>query len=286
MTFYLGCPEPSWLRRTSVPLFISRTRLSRVIALPEARGPWALDSGGFSELRESGRWTISPQRYADEVRGYIAQLGEPDFAAPQDWMCEDDQLARTGLTLQEHQVRTVLNYAVLRQLAPEVPWLPVLQGVTVASYLRCAAMYEAIGVHLADEPRVGVGSVCRRQATVGAAVLFDRLVGELGLRNLHGFGLKADGLDLFGEQLASADSMAWSYGARRDADDPDRAPCPDGRTDCRNCLHEALAWRERVLASWAGARGRADVPPVVAPRLRPRREPAQTSLFSVLTSAG
>ncbi len=233
--FYLGCPEPAWIRRTAVPLFLSRTRLARVRNLPAARGPWALDSGGFSELHLAGRWTISPQRYVEEVRGYTAQLGEPDFAAPQDWMCEDDQLRATGRTLAEHQTATVLNYAVLRGLAPEVPWLPVLQGVTVASYLRCAAMYEAMGVDLAAVPRVGVGSVCRRQATVGAALLFDTLVGELGLRNLHGFGLKADGLALFGEQLASADSMAWSYGARRDADEPGRASCPDGRRDCRNC---------------------------------------------------
>jgi hypothetical protein len=281
VTFYLGCPEPSWLRRTTVPLFISRNRLVRVRQLPAARGPWALDSGGFSELQLHGRWTITPQQYVDEVRGYIAQLGEPDFAAPQDWMCEDDQLARTGKTVEEHQVLTAVNYAVLRQLAPEVPWIPVLQGATIAHYLRHAGMYAAMGVDLAAHPRVGVGSVCRRQATVGAALLFDRLVDELGLRNLHGFGLKADGVELFGERLASADSMAWSYAARRDADDPDRAPCPDGRRDCRNCLHAALAWRQVVLARWERARAAAWAVPVEVPQLRERRAPAQAELFPV-----
>ena len=279
--FYLGCPEPSWIRRTSVPLFLCRNRLARVKNLPAARWPWALDSGGYWELRDNRRWTISPKAYVDEVRRYVDQLGEPDFIAVQDEMCEDDQLARTGRTAEQHLMASALSYATLVGLAPELPWLPTLQGATIRQYLRCADIFQAMGVDLAAQPRVGVGSVCRRQNTVGAALLFDTLVRERGLRNLHGFGLSTLGLALFGEQLASADSQAWSYGARRDAERPDRMPCPDGRTDCRNCLHEALAWRERVLAGWESARARAVFPPVEVPPLRPRRKPAQGQLFAV-----
>jgi hypothetical protein len=44
----------------------------------------------------------------------------------------------------------------------------------------------------------------------------------------------------------SADSLAWSYWARRDATKGIRH-CT--KNTCANCLHYALAWRERVLKS-------------------------------------
>lgn len=48
--FYLGTHQPQWLGRYDVPMFISRRRLSSRKSLPQARGRWALDSGGFTEL--------------------------------------------------------------------------------------------------------------------------------------------------------------------------------------------------------------------------------------------
>ena len=57
--FYLGTHHPSWLRKTDVPLFVSRRRLAGLKTLPRARGPWALDSGGFQELILHGEWTVS-----------------------------------------------------------------------------------------------------------------------------------------------------------------------------------------------------------------------------------
>ena len=48
---YLGTHETSWLSRAGVPLFISHRRLERIrTSLPMAAAPWALDSGGFSEI--------------------------------------------------------------------------------------------------------------------------------------------------------------------------------------------------------------------------------------------
>jgi len=60
---------------------------------------------------------------------------------------------------------------------------------------------------------------------------------------LHGFGVKLTGIGLYAESLASADSMAWSYNARRS---PPLAGCP--HRSCANCLRFALAWRLRVVA--------------------------------------
>ena len=61
---YIGSHEPSWLGRVGVPLFISHRRLSRLKrTLPRAIAPWALDSGGFSELALFGGWKTTPIEY-------------------------------------------------------------------------------------------------------------------------------------------------------------------------------------------------------------------------------
>lgn len=247
-TFYLGTHEPSWLRRSPVPLFLSHLRLARQKRpYRPAVCRWALDSGGFSELAKHGRWTIAPADYVAAVRRYVDQIGMPDFAAPQDWMCEPDMLARTGLTVEDHQERTVANYLELRALAPDLPFIPVVQGWTIGHYLRCVELYREAGVDLAAVGRVGVGSVCRRQSKVSMALLFDELH-RRGLRDLHGFGVKTDGLALFGGLLQSADSLAWSYAARRD--EPLPACRAAGKRTCSSCLDYALAWREDVLVRW------------------------------------
>jgi hypothetical protein len=149
--------------------------------------------------------------------------------------------ARTGLSVAEHQHRTVANYLALRQLAPALPFIPVVQGWRLADYLACVDLYASAGVDLAALPRVGLGSVCRRQSTAEIAVIVTALA-ALGLR-LHGFGIKTSGLGQYGHLLASADSMAWSYAARR----APALPGCTGHRNCANCLIYATTWRS---ASW------------------------------------
>ncbi|MBQ1165703.1 hypothetical protein KBZ21_47770, partial [Streptomyces sp. A73] len=72
------------------------------------------------------------------------------------------------------------------------PWMPVLQGWTLQHYLDCLAMYTDAGIDLAAEPRVGLGSVCRRPATSEINEIVATLHSH-GLR-LHGFGVKTQGL--------------------------------------------------------------------------------------------
>jgi hypothetical protein len=98
------------------------------------------------------------------------------------------------------------------ELAPDLPFIPMLHGWELADYLECAAMYEAAGVDLAAVPPVGVGSVCRRRATEEIGTIMKTLAGK-GLK-LHGFGVKTEGLRRYGQYLASADSMAWSLRGR------------------------------------------------------------------------
>ena len=239
-TFYLGTHEPSWLGRVRVPLFVSRNRLARLKRkLPRAITPWALDSGGFTELSLHGGWRRDAQTYVSEVRRYRDEIGRLEWAAPMDWMCEPFMVHKTGLTVAEHQGRTVVNYLELRDLAPDLPFVPVLQGWTLDDYLRCADLYAMAGVDLAALPTVGVGSVCRRQHASEIAWIVGTLA-QRGLR-LHGFGVKTLGLGIYARHLASADSMAWSFRGRH-------VPgCSAFHKTEANCLPFALRWRERVL---------------------------------------
>jgi hypothetical protein len=200
-----------------------------------------LDSGGFSELTLYDGWRTPARQYAAEVGQWSERIGGMRWAAPQDWMCEPGMLAKTGLTVAEHQRRTVASIQELRALAPGLPWVPVLQGWTAADYFRCIDLYAAAGIDLASESLVGVGSVCRREGT-DFVVRLIRDLSQLGLR-LHGFGLKTTGVGRCGEYLTSADSMAWSSAARRR---PIRLP-GHRHLKCASCLTWAMQWRGRVL---------------------------------------
>jgi len=247
--FWLGTHEAHWLATASVPLFVARQRLERRRTLPRAVASWALDSGAFTEVTTRGQWTLTPRAYAAQVRRYSDEIGMLAWAAPQDWMCEPFALARTGRTIAGHQFATVANLLELRSAAADLPFVPVLQGWARDDYLRCAELYAAAGIDLAAEPVVGLGSVCRRQDTAEAAEIIRSLV---PLR-LHGFGVKTTGLRRYGHRLASADSLAWSYNARRN---PPLPGCT--HKSCANCLKRALWWRARLLAALdaAEARGR------------------------------
>lgn len=240
MQFYLGSHRPNWLELAGVLLFVSNSVLSIRRRLPRAIAPWALDSGAFSQIKRFGQWTMTPREYAKMVLRYRDEIGRLEWAAPQDWMCEPAMLAITGYDVPEHQRRTLENFLELRSIDPDLPMIPVLQGWDVDDYRRHWEQYEAAGVVLTDEPLVGVGSVCRRQHTSEIERVFEALQ---PLR-LHGFGVKTGGLAKYTDLLASADSMAWSYNARRNP------PLPGhGHKNCANCLPFALRWRERILYS-------------------------------------
>ncbi|MEV0424452.1 DUF7221 family queuine tRNA-ribosyltransferase-like protein [Streptosporangium canum] len=264
--FLLGTHQPGWLRagRAEVPLFVSDRRLRTYRTLPVAAQDWALDSGGFTELQKFGRWTVTPADYIARVRRYRDEVGRLTWCAPQDWMCEPivingGRIGRqvfvgTHLSVTDHQCRTVANFVQLRELAPDLPWVPVLQGYTVSEYLACIDLYAAAGVDLTGEPLVGLGSVCRRQAT-GEAHQIILALRERGITRLHGFGVKTLGLQRYGHLLASADSLAWSLDAYYLG-----TPLPGctGHKNCANCLTYALGWRAQLLTRLIAARHMSD----------------------------
>lgn len=254
---YLGTHQPHWLwdPAADFPLFVSHRTLSRYKTLRWSTCGWALDSGGFTELSTFGRWLTTPRAYAEAVAQYAREIGRLEWAAPQDWMCEPQIIhggrgfPGTHLSVAEHQARTVANYIELRDLWPQFsddpcPFRPVLQGFEPREYLACADRYAREGVDLAALPLVGLGSVCRRQGTAAIGTLVE----DLAPLRLHGFGVKTLGLLAYGHLLTSADSLAWSYAARR-------TPPLAGHThkNCANCLVYAAQWRARLLEALAAA---------------------------------
>jgi hypothetical protein len=251
--FYLGAHRPHWTSDSrNPPQCISFRSLARYAwnsrKFPTGSTSWILDSGAYTELIRYGTWNVDADDYGGAVYRFLGEGWPPDFAAPQDWCCEPTAVRATGMSVRLHQEFTIDSVQYLREEFPHAPWIPVLQGFRVEEYLDHVAMYAARGIDLAQEHVVGLGSVCKRENTneIGAIVT---TLHSMGIK-LHGFGVKRGGLIRYGHLLASADSMAWSAGARRSrirVDDD----CPHPG-DCRNCLRYALRWREQTVRAMAG----------------------------------
>ena len=84
-----------------------------------------------------------------------------------------------------------------------------------------------------DLPRLSFGFL-------GKLDLQDPLV----IMGLHGFGIKLQGLRRYGHLLTSADSLAWSFAARRL---PRLPGCAGRHRTCANCPVFAYRWRSRLV---------------------------------------
>lgn len=282
---FLGCPNVSWLGRDDLAeaaWFVSRNRLTRQTpqSWPQARGTYAIDSAAFTQMQKHGHWTWSAARYLDFLRDVQDRVGgdRMAWAAPMDACCEPsivDHVARLGLLaadlgraaprgVVDHLIWTVRNGLELRALArPGDPFIPfVVQGWTLDDYDVCLRLYEMAGVDLTAEPLVAIGSTCRRNRkliddlSILAKVAW---LGECGITRVHAFGLKGSAVTVCAHRISSADSMAWSYNARKTRI---MVPGHEGaHGHCGNCPEAALAWWRRMsartdtnLAAWrAGA---------------------------------
>lgn len=230
--FWLGCTETTWLWNGLArgPLLVTARRLQdrwpkskRGSQPTRATVPVYLDSGAYSELDQRGTWTWTLAEFVAFVRKACTTLGTVRHVGIQDWMCEPWILAKTGLSLEEHQRRTVASYLDLCAAAPEIPWVATLQGFTLADYLRCAELYARAGVDLNAQPLVGLGSVCRRSGTRELVDVLDGLARELPMVRWHGYGVKSEGALQSCAGLRSVDSDAWSSRGRHAEGDLRRA---------------------------------------------------------------
>lgn len=219
--FFVGLHQPADAKHFGLAcISINRLRhRKKPVQCPEV----LVDSGAFTELNLHGQYRHSVDEYAGELhrlhtRGVVNIIA----AVAQDYMCEPFMLAKTGLTIDEHQCLTLQRYDALvasleRLFEGELPFpiLPVLQGYAPQDYARHLQMY---GSRLKLGMWVGVGSVCKRNGA--PEKIYAVLSAIARLRPdllLHGFGVKLTSLMHAGVRklLATSDSMAWSFAARK-----------------------------------------------------------------------
>lgn len=290
MKFILGTHQPHWVAKDEIAarnaaLFISRSTLIRLKSYHRARVPWHMDSGGFTQLQKYGRWTVSPEDFAADARRFTAGMGPAVNYFPRDCMCEpwvifgrdnvppnhplwfhgthemrgckpgsrDDNID-TAVAI--HQRMTAEDGVNLRRIAPDLPWRYVLQGWTVDHYLQHIDMYRYdYGIDLAEEAVVGLGSVCRRQATDEIGQIVTAICEKVPGIRLHGFGVAIEGYRKYGHLLHTGDSQSWSRAARNA-----KLQLPGCTThkNCANCVHWALIWRDKVLATIAAGQAQTE----------------------------
>jgi len=210
--FFVGLHQPSDAKR--VPdSFISVNRL-RDRKSDFTVGDWIMDSGAFSTILTHGGYPEGVEEYAKQINRW-KQCGNLLAAVAQDYMCEPGMLKLTGLTVADHQRLTIERYDALLPLVTDCYIMPVLQGYDPSDYVDHIRQY---GERLKPGMWVGVGSVCKRNGNPGAiAEVLMAIKGDRPDLQLHGFGLKKTALQfgLVRALLHTADSMAWSYHARK-----------------------------------------------------------------------
>ncbi len=227
MRFFVGLHHPSDAKHFGCCLIsVNALRPKRQII---GCGDWILDSGAFTEISRFGGYRESPAAYARDIARW-STAGRLLAAVSQDYMCEPMMLAKTGLSIREHQQKTIERFVSLSgelaALGCNVPILPVLQGYAPEDYARHVEMYGGL---LSPDAWVGVGSVCKRNGSVQSIVDVLSTIRDVAPRlRLHGFGLKTSAISapVVRVLLESADSLAWSYQARkqgRDQNDPNEA---------------------------------------------------------------
>ncbi len=236
----LGAPtliSAGSLRRTSESKSGSKEWRWTPIGLAAWKTAAALDSAGFVAMMQGGyRWDVSS--YVEFV---VTNSGDGSRPFPWSWWSAMDYCVEPEIASNREEVvrRVDLTVESYRETLEELDYwrgegvtdvpdpLPILQGRRPEDYLACAA---ALNEVLVERGRsglpalVGLGSVCRRDlhGEDGLLAILEVLFAELptGVR-LHLFGVKGAVLphlvERFPGLVASIDSMAWDFRARKEA---------------------------------------------------------------------
>ena len=219
MKFFTGVHHPSIAQHLGAS-FVS------INALRDRKGDftvgdWVMDSGAFTRITTHGFWEDDEHEYAAQIRRW-SKCGNLLAAVSRDYMCEDFALQKSGLTIRDHQNMTIGRYErLLGEDCGGVYIMPVLQGRSHSDYIQHIKMYEERG-HLPHGAWVGVGSVCKRNADPMSIFMCLSIIKDYRPDlKLHGFGVKLTSLAWapIRELLETADSMAWSFAARKQGRD-------------------------------------------------------------------
>jgi hypothetical protein len=256
MRFFTGLHQPSDAQHFDAS-FVSVNRLRNRKSSFKV-GDWIMDSGAFTTIATHGGYPLPVEAYAADIRAICGRQMHGNLLAvvAQDYMCEAWMLAKTGLTVADHQRLTIERYDALvialkkpsegkrvdvpadnqkskgadsrdgvagsgsdfgcALPAPASTYImPVLQGYAPEDYVSHIRQY---GARLAQGAWVGVGSICKRNGDPAAIWrVLNAIKTERHDLRLHGFGLKQTALQswLIRDMLYTADSMAWSFAARK-----------------------------------------------------------------------
>lgn len=201
--------------------------------------PWSacsvIDSGGFVAMKMFGgyRWTV--EEYVDAV---VTNCWRGHLPFPWKWWAAMDLCCEPEIAKDRKEViaRVEGTARLYEETLEHLDWwrgegdtetpdpMPVLQGWKPEDYLLSVSLLEAVRAANGREPLprlVGVGSVCRRDihGEDGLLNILDMLDLELPDHvELHLFGVKGVALKHLGalaDRVASIDSEAWDYAARR-----------------------------------------------------------------------
>jgi hypothetical protein len=170
------------------------------------------DSGGYSFMHNKGEYTTTNRQYLEYVETH-----QPEVWALRDYPCEPDILEKHGRTVEDHQNKTTNRHRHLMDLKDDYDIdgepMAVLQGWGPYSYERHIDGLQTAGV-LTDI--VGVGSVCRRNATEDILEILHRVNDALPQSTkMHAFGVKTDVLrEDIPPKLVSVDTHSYDYRAR------------------------------------------------------------------------
>jgi hypothetical protein len=171
---------------------------------------FCIDSGGFTAARKWGKYPWTHQQYVDFIREMSRDIPVV-FCANMDYACEcsvnrskyNTNIARINATIQ--------NEITLRELATDLPWLPVLQGDSFEERLEDLALRSSI--NLLPKEYAGIGSVCGR-GIQGAINTLRFYANQLPGVKYHAFGMHIKALDdpVVFSVTRSWDSYSWSWG--------------------------------------------------------------------------
>ncbi len=246
MRFFVGVHHPHnahRVKRAFISINVIRDRKSRFPV-----GEWMMDSGAFTTIAKHGCYPDAPSVYAAQIKRWSTN-GTLLAAVSQDYMCEPHMLAKTGLTIADHQRLTIERYdALIACDTGGVYVMPVLQGYAPSDYVTHIRAY---GDRLKPGMWVGVGSICKRNANPEAIEeIVLAIHAERPDLKLHLFGIKVTALQsqIVYDSAHTADSMSWSFAARREGRDA-------------NNIEEAIAFANKIDA------------------IQPRMIPRQLKLF-------
>jgi hypothetical protein len=244
MKLYLGVWNVKHALNAPQFMFSLRRLKKRVSALPFGDMDWIMDSGAFTEISINGKYTFTPQEYLHYI-----ELHQPKIFFNKDFMCEPSILKKTGMTVKQHQEKTIDNQIKIMNLLENYNINSVfagcIQGWEISDYLNHIDMLKQGGLITS---KMGVGSVCRRNSKSQILEILQAVKQELPNTKLHGFGIKTDILKepLVYKYLDSCDSMAWSFAGRKIKS----KPCPvceyTDAKNCANCYRFMLKWYKRL----------------------------------------